>query len=150
MPLNSKQMKQCVVIILLSVSMIACTSKKQRNNNTEQHQHSQEEINLNNGSKWKVAENMVIYIQNIEKSIHNFETSEHKDYNDLANSIDTNLNKLTSNCTMTGKAHDELHKWLVPFIELSEKLNNASDIKEQEEIYHQLKTSFVTYNTYFE
>jgi len=51
---------------------------------------------------------------------------------------------------MEGQAHDELHKWLLPFIELSEEFDVATELEEQEQIYREFKASFKIYNTYFE
>jgi len=114
----------------------------------ENHHHDESEaIVLDNGNKWKVEESMLIYIRNIEHAVNNFEG---KDYTVLAKIIDKNLIDLTSNCTMGGQAHEELHKWLVPFIRLSEQFDVATELAEQEKIYNDFKTSFVEFNTYFE
>ncbi len=51
---------------------------------------------------------------------------------------------------MEGQAHDELHKWLLPFIELSEEFDVATEKENQEKIYQEFKKMFVEYNTYFE
>ena len=51
---------------------------------------------------------------------------------------------------MTGQAHDELHKWLVPFIELSDQLDEAEKLEEQQKIFSQMKLSFSTFKLYFE
>ncbi len=93
---------------------------------------------------------MAVYIRNMEKAVNEFETLENKDYAVLAKTIDENITELTSKCTMEGQAHDELHKWLVPFIELSEKFDSATELVAQEKIYQKFKASFKTYNTYFE
>jgi hypothetical protein len=86
----------------------------------------------------------------MEKAVSSFEGKQSEDYTALAKTIDDNLIELTSSCTMEGQAHDELHKWLVPFIELSEQFDVATELAEQEKIYHDFKTSFVEFNTYFE
>ncbi|MCB9360494.1 MAG: hypothetical protein H6587_07910 [Flavobacteriales bacterium] len=117
---------------------------------TEHHHEELEAIVLDNGNKWKVVETMIVYIRNIEKAVNSFEGTESKDYTALAKTIDENLIELTSSCTMEGQAHDELHKWLVPFIELSEQFDVATELTEQERIYNDFKTAFVEFNTYFE
>lgn len=86
----------------------------------------------------------------MEKAVNEFNGKESADYIALAKVIDENIESLTSNCTMTGQAHDELHKWLVPFIELSEQFDAATEQTEQEKIYQEIKNAFVEYNTYFE
>jgi hypothetical protein len=116
----------------------------------EHHHEELEAIVLDKGNKWKVIESMLIYIRNMEKAVSSFEGKQSEDYTALAKTIDDNLIELTSSCTMEGQAHDELHKWLVPFIELSEQFDVATELAEQEKIYHDFKTSFVEFNTYFE
>lgn len=114
----------------------------------EEHHHDEHEaIVLNNGEKWKVVDNMLIYIRNMEEAITTFEGS---DYPALAKTIDKNIRALTESCTMEGQAHDELHKWLVPFIGLSEEFDVATEKEEQERIYQSFKDAFVEFNVYFE
>lgn len=116
----------------------------------EEHHHDNEEIVLNNGEKWKVVDEMLAYIRNMETAVDDFENDSEKDYSALAQTIDKNIRELTSNCTMEGQAHDELHKWLVPFIGLSEEFDVATELDEQERIYQEFKVSFEAFNTYFE
>ena len=101
----------------------------------------------NDGEKWKVVENMSVYIRNMEKAVNEFKGD---NYPALAKTIDENIRALTENCTMEGQAHDELHKWLLPFIELSEEFDVATEKENQEKIYQEFKKMFVEYNTYFE
>lgn len=113
----------------------------------EHHEGEHEAIVLNNGEKWKVVESMVVYIRNMEKAVNEFEGD---DYAALVKTIDENIESLTSNCTMEGQAHDELHKWLVPFIDLSEQFDEAETSENRREIYQEFKNAFVEFNTYFE
>lgn len=149
-------MKKFLILPLMFIAFIGC---KNDNNNEQEHQeevvvqeenHQHDEIEaivLDNGNKWKVVESMLIYIRNMEKAVNEFKGD---DYPALAKTIDENITELTTKCTMEGPAHDELHKWLVPFIELSEKFDVATDVTEQEKIYQEFKASFETFNTYFE
>ncbi|MCC7331412.1 MAG: hypothetical protein IT232_02285 [Flavobacteriales bacterium] len=152
-------MKKLFVISILSV--VACNQNTESNTSSEQvivkdsivseHEHSHDEaILLDNGKKWKVVESMLVFIRNMESAVNEFESTAYKDYPALAKVIDKNIEDLTSNCTMTDQAHDELHKWLVPFIELSEDFDKAKEVSEQERIYKEFKARFKTFNTYFE
>lgn len=156
-------MKKTAILAVLSITLFACSSttneeainEQTPSENTataeeETHHHEHEEIVLNNGEKWKVIESMAVYIKNMEKAVNEFNGKESADYIALAKVIDENIESLTSNCTMTGQAHDELHKWLVPFIELSEQFDAATEQTEQEKIYQEIKNAFVEFNTYFE
>jgi hypothetical protein len=81
----------------------------------EEHQHNAEiqTIELNNGEKWKVDANMITHIRNMENDVISFAKVEQKDYKSLSEKLQSNIDLLTSNCTMKGKAHDELHKWVI-------------------------------------
>lgn len=107
-------------------------------------------IALNNGEKWKVDDKMLVHIRNMENDINSFENTSNSDYKELAKKLQSNLDLLTSNCTMQGQAHDELHKWLLPYIDL---VNVFSETTNKQELQAQLKkiqASYLTFNQYFQ
>lgn len=118
----------------------------------EEHKHNNEiqTIELNNGKKWKVNDEMMPAIINMEKDINVFASAEKKDYKSLAEKLQKNIGLLTSNCTMKGKAHDELHKWLLPYIALVKKLSEAKDEPEAAKQFQNIQTSITTFNRYFQ
>lgn len=120
---------------------------------TEHHEHT-ESINLNNGAKWKVDEQMLGFIRSIETDVTNFSSSTGEknlaNYNSLSEKITTNLDSLTSNCTMTGQAHDELHKWLLPFLDLNDYFSASTTVQEADSLYSEITISFIEFNRYFE
>lgn len=117
---------------------------------THEHASESEAINLNDGAKWKVDEGMMSYIRIMEKEIHATTISEKKDFAALAKVLETQTNLLTENCTMTGIAHDELHKWLVPYIDLVSQLSKAKTNDESSELLKRLNESFDTFNRFFD
>lgn len=163
-------MKKTIIILsTLFVAFISCNNAEQKTDEKinevnlteelhiqeeviveEEHHHEDITILLNDGKKWKVVESMLVYIRNMEAGVNDFEDNSERDYPRLAKSIDENIRELTSNCTMEGQAHDELHKWLVPFIELSEEFDVATELADQERIYNEFKASFEVFHTYFE
>lgn len=106
-------------------------------------------LELNNGEKWEIIESMAVYIQAMDKDVSEFENSAEKDYSILAEKLEENIGLLVSNCTMKGKAHDELHKWLVPYIDSVKNLEGADNDTEKEKIYQDIQAAFVTYHQYF-
>ncbi len=106
-------------------------------------------LELNNGEKWEIIESMAVYVRAMEKDVSKFENSAEKDYSILTEKLEKNIGLLTSNCTMKGKAHDELHKWLLPYIDSVKKLAGAKNEAEKEKIYRDIQGAFVTYNQYF-
>ena len=148
-----------VTLAVLSLVLFACNSNSDNtstNKSTvpatkEQHQHKHSEtIELNNGEKWKVENHMLLHIRNMEKDVATFSKEESTDYNKLAEKLEGNIELLTSNCTMEGRAHDELHKWLVPYMDLVTNLSNAKNEQEGKKHFQAIKESFVTFNTYFQ
>ncbi|MBI3136444.1 MAG: hypothetical protein HYZ14_17345 [Bacteroidetes bacterium] len=121
----------------------------------ETHQHTESEpIQLNDGAKWKVDDKMLGFIRTIETEVHDFsefaEKQSLKMYHDLAAKISTNLDSLTSNCTMSGQAHDELHKWLLPMLDLSESFSASTSVKNADSLFSLISVSFLEFNLYFE
>lgn len=118
----------------------------------EEHQHEGEmqTIELNHGEKWKVDAHMLVHIRNMESDINSLGKYEQKDYILLAENLQSNIDLFTSNCTMKGKAHDELHKWLLPFIDFSNVFFRSKTEQEFALNFQKIKTSFATFNTYFE
>lgn len=152
-------MKKIIFISLLFYSLSACTSSHENHeeHNThseneaahEEHHHDDsEEIVLNKGEKWLVDSNMMSFIRKMEKAVTTFD-SKKGDYESLSKTLQENLDQLTSNCTMTGQAHDELHKWLLPYIDLVDVLANAENDEQAKSALEDLVDSFETFNTYF-
>lgn len=141
-------------IAALALSCNSGSKDTEKNNETptetttevEHHHDEHEAIVLNNGEKWKVDDNMMTHIRNMEKDVMAFADNSEKNYTDLASKLKTNLDLLTSNCTMKGQAHDELHKWLVPYMELVDNLEKESS----EAQFKAVQESFATFNQYFQ
>ena len=72
----------------------------------------------------------MVHIRKMEKDVASFKGSELVDYQQLSKELNTSLDLLTSGCTMTGKAHDELHKWLCHTLILSRNLIKQKSGKE--------------------
>jgi hypothetical protein len=153
-------MKKITILIpVISLFLFSCgnTSNEKSKEQTEtvtheEHQHTTEiqTIELNNGEKWKVDANMLIHIRNMENDVVSFAKVEQKDYKSLAEKLQSNIDLLTSNCTMKGQAHDELHKWLLPYIDLVKEFSEAHDETEASKQFENIQISFTTFNQYFQ
>ncbi|MBK7095505.1 MAG: hypothetical protein IPH57_10815 [Saprospiraceae bacterium] len=153
-------MKKITILIpVISLFLFSCgnTSNEKSKEQTEtvtqkEHQHNAEiqTIELNSGKKWKVDANMITHIRNMEKDIISFAKVTQKDYKSLSEKLQSNIDLLTSNCTMKGKAHDELHKWLLPYIDLVKELSEAKDEADASEQFENIQISFTTFNQYFQ
>lgn len=152
-------MIKSITLFAISLFLFSCgnTSNEKTKEQTEtaiheEHHHDDESeaIELNNGEKWKVDANMITLIRNMENDINSFAKVEQKDYKALAEKLQSNIDLLTSNCTMKGKAHDELHKWLLPYIDLVKELSEVKDETEALKQFENIQTSFTTFNQYFQ
>jgi hypothetical protein len=145
-------------IILASVGLFISSCNQQSKvttatDSTDVAEHHDEEttvIELNNGEKWTVDAEMMVHIRNMENDVKDFATQTDMDYKSLANKLQTNIELLTSNCTMTGKAHDELHKWLLPYIDRVDEFAEMKDTATAAEQFKTIQSSFNTFNTYFQ
>lgn len=151
-------MKKAIFTYLVaSILIMSCESKKQQELNnpslevetTENEDLEIEKIELNKGEKWIVDAEMMKIIREMESSIQNHTSNTNKNYDALAENLQLKIEELTSNCTMTGKAHDELHKWLVPYMELVDELYEADEESKQAETFKEIQESFVMFNQYF-
>ena len=144
-----------ITTILLSTFFLFSCNDKANNKSaetsqateTEVHEHSNgETIQLNDGQKWKVDVDMMAHIRTMENDVTSFDKETPENYQLLADNLKKKLDLLTSNCTMKGQAHDELHKWLLPYIELVEDFSKDRS----NENLAKIQESFTTFNQYFE
>jgi hypothetical protein len=151
--------KVILTLSVFSLLLFGCgnSTNEKSNNQTEVAEHNEhhhddesEAIELNNGEKWQVDANMINHIRNMENDINSFANVEQKDFKSLAEKLQSNIDLLTSNCTMKGKAHDELHKWLLPYIDLVKELSEAKDETEASKHFENIQISFTTFNQYFQ
>mgnify|MGYP000125382713 FL=1 len=151
--------KKIILIPAIALFLFSCgnASNEKLNNQTEVAQHNDhhhddesEAIELNNGEKWTVDANMLTHIRTMENDVVSYAKVEQKDYKSLSEKLQSNIDLLTSNCTMKGKAHDELHKWLLPYIDLVKEFSEAKDETEASKHFENIQTSFTTFNQYFQ
>jgi hypothetical protein len=118
----------------------------------DEHHHDDESeaIELNNGEKWTVDANMLTHIRTMENDVVSYAKVEQKDYKSLSEKLQSTIDLLTSNCTMKGKAHDELHNWLLPYIDFVKELSEAINEAEALQQFENIQTSFTTFNQYFQ
>ncbi len=136
-------MNKIVTFLIMGLLLISC-----KNNGSSNEQN--EKLQLNNGQKWKVDEKMLVFIRNMESDILDFSNTDQKDFNILTEKLQSNIDLLTSNCTMKGDAHDALHKWLLPYIEIVNTLSETKNSTEASTQFENIKTSFSTFNQYFQ
>jgi hypothetical protein len=149
-------MSKIFIIISSIILIIACNNQTEKKEVKEapiaaiiKHIDSNA-IALNNGEKWKLDDKMLVHIRNMENDINSFKNTSNSDYKELAKKLQSNLDLLTSNCTMKGQAHDELHKWLLPYIDLVNVFSKTTNKQELVVQFKKIQSSFLTFNQYFQ
>ena len=107
-------------------------------------------IELNDGEKWHINAEMMPSLNASTKLVSTFSTNDNKDYKALAKQLKENNKILISSCTMSGKSHDELHKWLHPYMGLLTELEDADSKQEANLIFIKIEQSFNTFNQNFQ
>jgi len=126
------------------------TAHQQTENHAEHHHvESSDAVELNNGEKWLVNEEMKPFVWKGEELVNTYIQNGKTDYKTLAEQLKDQNTQLIKSCTMTGKSHDELHKWLHPHLEIVKTLENEADATKTNEIVSQLKYSYQQYHQYF-
>lgn len=117
----------------------------------EEHHYneSSDAIELNNGEKWIVNEEMKPFVLKGSELVDTYIEDGQSDYKELAEQLKDQNDQLIINCTMTGKSHDELHKWLHPKLALVNDLENETDPVKADEIVIQIQNSYLQYHEYF-
>lgn len=108
------------------------------------------EIELLGGKKWEVEAHMMSFIREMEAQVKEFEGTNEGSDAKLAQNLHTGIDSLTSNCIMKGQAHDELHKWLLPYIDLVGAFAASAGTAGSKDDFEAIKKSFGEFNTYFE
>jgi len=150
-------MKKVIVLAISSFVLWSCnnSSEKAKSNQEtkhEEHQHDENSaaVELNSGEKWLVNDEMKPFVAKGEGLVTTYLQSSQTNYNELAQKLKDQNNQLIKSCTMKGKSHDELHKWLRPHLELVEALEKSTNENEAKEIVLKLQKSNEVYHQYFE
>ncbi|MBI3141517.1 MAG: hypothetical protein HYZ16_01675 [Bacteroidetes bacterium] len=145
-----------------SMWLVSCTSQPKEQTH-EGHDHEGHDhgtvvetaagtsgINLVNGAKWKVDSEMLPHLDSMEQEIQSFSGSGLEDYHALAAGLKGHLNHFVSACTMKGQGHEELHKWLEPFMGKVDELAKAANADQAATQLQGIKDTAVEFHDYFE
>lgn len=150
-------MKKILFLALGSLFLWSCnnaTEKLDANQEIIMHEepHPDESavvLELNSGEKWSVNKEMKPFIKKGEELVNTFVETHQTDYNNLAHQIKNQNMQVVQSCTMDGKSHEELHKWLHPHMGLVDELEKEIDATKAGEIIFKLRESYQVYHNYF-
>lgn len=144
-----------LLILWVAAGLISCDSKQPENESIEvemeQVTDQQSPIALNeNNEKWAVNEEMKPFVNEGVRLVNDFLESNDEDFETLIQKLNEQNSQLIESCTMTGRSHDELHKWLHPHLEVVKKIGEAQNPNEAKEVVEAVKLSYQVYDEYFQ
>ena len=142
-----------IIAALLLIITTNCTSTESKNEQVieqvVEHVENSHDLKLDGKNKWLVDPEMMVAIRKMETQINSFDGSSMDEFKSHAEIISELIGDLTSNCTMKGEAHDELHKWLLPFIDLNDELLESTSDKNAASIVEKQRNEIEVFNAYF-
>ncbi len=151
-------MKQLFIItLILLVSCKQNTEEKivpeiteQEETTEESHESIDGTVTLNNGKLWQANPETTSGINNMKKRMQAFTDNDKVEaYTTLKEGLEADFTELFEKCTMKGEAHNQLHNYLFPFIDLFDGLA-SSDIETCKRSFKELKAHLEGYSRYFE
>ncbi|MBS1779888.1 MAG: hypothetical protein JST70_11225 [Bacteroidetes bacterium] len=148
-------MKKIIVLVTGVVFFWSCNNSsdksthKETENQAIHHQKSSEAVELNNGKKWVVNDEMKPFVLKGEELANTYIQNGQSDYKTLAEQLKKQNSQLIKSCTMDGKSHNELHKWLHPHLQAVEDLEKVTDAASANKIVLKLQHSYEQYHQYF-
>lgn len=142
-----------IIAALLLVITTNCTSTESKSEQVieqvVEHVENSHDLKFDGEKKWLVDPEMMVAIRKMETEIDNFDGTSMDEFNKHAEAISELIGDLTSNCTMKGEAHDELHKWLLPFIDMNDELLESTSEKNAASIVEKQRNEIEVFNAYF-
>ena len=127
---NIKTILYLTTLCTLSAIPQSYAEEEHHHNHGKKHANQQKhELSLNHGAKWQMDEHTRKMFQVMAQRTETNETPKA-----LGELLNEDLQKLIKGCTMTGKAHDQLHLFLTPFIPAVKSLAETGSTKALEEV----------------
>lgn len=145
-----------VIRLAIAFLFMACQSIPEEADDTPREkidantESSWQHLTLNDGKKWHVNPEMVPYLEAGELLLAQYILEGDDNYKALAEGLSAENKNLIRSCTMQGRSHDELHKWLHPHLELVAQLSQATTLDEANTIIAKLQESYGWYHHFFE
>ncbi|HVW13892.1 MAG TPA: hypothetical protein VHB54_08725 [Mucilaginibacter sp.] len=114
---------------------------------------SAERLVLNNGTKWKVDLSTNNNVKNLQEILKKFRAGKDLSlpaYQKTQKELQQGIDKMISECRMSGPDHEALHKWLEPLIAQVAQLKQASTVQEAASAFRAIDTRADIYDRYFE
>lgn len=141
--------KSTTLILMLTLTLFSCERPSEQENTK-----SVDAMAATNTpeihAKWPMPETMMVHMRSLEQDVRALESSAEKDHAALAGKIDEHTQQLISSCTMDGEAHDALHHWLMPFLQLNKDYSGASDPAARSAKFKEIQDALAVFHERFE
>lgn len=138
--------------IFLAVFAISCGQPSESEQTTAEGMEDHVKIQLDDGALWRANPETNLGISNMADMMAAMADMEREDvdsYNVLSESLLEQFNMIFDKCTMTGEAHEQLHKYMLPMKEMFESMA-ANDLDTCKDAYERLSGHLAEYPDYFE
>lgn len=117
---------------------------------TNEKEHAGDEVlQLNNGNLWVANLETTEGIDNMKLLIKSFSERDNMEaYATIKQNLEKEFGTIIAKCTMTGEAHNQLHKYLIPMKDLFDGLE-ASDLDTRKASLNNINTHLEDYKKYF-
>lgn len=153
-------MKKYLLALVVPFVLAGCqqttkTESQHQEELTAEHEHlvedgvENEELELNDGERWEINEEMRPFLVGGEELIDTYLNEGQSNFADLESALSHQNNELVQSCTMDGKGHDELHKWLNVHLSLTRNLREAENEEAAVLVAEDIRESYDTFHQYF-
>lgn len=155
-------MKNIVICTLFSIVVITGCRENREVTETETTpaiDHSQavhpegtgweDDIQLDNGSQWKVNRETTEGVQSMSSTIKNRPTRTVEEYRELGNDLEQKRENLNRNQLEEGPSNDNLQIYMKPLNEKIKELQEVETLEEGARLKSELEKHLYTYSNYF-
>lgn len=137
------------LILILAIASASCERPASNDDETSGMSATNAKASVK-PAKWVMPDSMMQHIRHLERDVSDLESSPEKDHAALAAKIDGHTKRLISSCTMDGEAHDTLHDWLMPFLQLKKDYAAAPDAAAKSAKFTEIRDSLAVFHERFE
>ncbi|MCF6306667.1 MAG: hypothetical protein L3J09_01800 [Flavobacteriaceae bacterium] len=158
-----KKISKLITIVAITLSITSCgnTSEKKESkketieetkvvDKTEAEQHdSDEELTLNDGKRWEANPETTQGVKQLQMQLQGFSDKESVEaYATLTKELEETFAEIFAKCTMKGEAHNQLHNFLKPMLDLFDGMKSG-DLNNCKKSYDILNKHLTLYKEYF-
>ena len=156
-----KKTIKLITVVAISLTLFSCgntSEKKETKEKTvedvevvkEAEQHdSDEELTLNNGKRWEANPETTEGVKKLQMQLQAFSDKESVEaYTTLTKELEETFAEIFAKCTMKGEAHNQLHNFLKPMLDLFDGMKSG-DLNNCKKSFDILNKHLTLYKEYF-